>query len=360
MTHAGASSADQPKRRSGPRFTDDIISMAHGAGGSASEALIDAVFRKAFLDDELHRAEDGAILSLEPSENGTVDLVMTTDSFVVSPRRFPGGSIGTLAVCGTVNDLAVMGAEAKWLSAAFVLEEGLAVAELRAIVDDMAAMARLSNIRIVAGDTKVVERGAADGCYITTTGVGTRPKQSTIGAASVQVGDHVLVSGCVGDHGMAVLLARGDLALSADIESDCAPLNGLINDVLTAAPNVRWMRDPTRGGVASALNELVRANSLSVTLEETAIPVAPAVLGACEMLGIDPLYVANEGKVVVVVAADEAQAALDALRAHPLGRNAAVIGTVTEQPSRMVMVRTAFGGERIVDLLVGDPLPRIC
>lgn len=348
------------RRRAKPRFADEVITMAHGAGGSASEALIDAVFRTAFTDTELLRADDGAVLELDPSLSGSVDLVMTTDSFVVQPRRFPGGSIGTLAICGTVNDLSVMGAKPRWMSVAFVLEEGFAVDELRTIVADMAEMAKLSGVRVVTGDTKVVERGAADGCYVTTTGIGTRAKNRALGAEHVQVGDRVIVSGRLGDHGMAVMLARGDLALSADIASDSAPLNDLIESVVLAAPNVRWMRDPTRGGLASALNELVRANNLSVTLEETSLPVLPAVAGACELLGIDPLYVANEGKVVLVVPPNEATAALDALRIHPLGLHAAIVGMVTSEPSRIVMVRTAFGGERIVDLLVGDPLPRIC
>ena len=333
--------------------------MAHGAGGSASESLIDAVFRTAFNDAELLKANDGAVLELGQSAVD-IDLVMTTDSFVVRPRRFPGGSIGTLAICGTVNDLAVMGAAPRWMSVAFVLEEGFAVEELRSIVADMATMAKLSGIRIVTGDTKVVERGAADGCYLTTTGTGTRAKNRLLGAEHVQVGNRVIVSGRLGDHGMAVLLARGDLALSADIESDCAPLNGLIDAVVAAAPNVRWMRDATRGGLASALNELVRANSLSVTLQETSLPVAPSVAGACELLGIDPLYVANEGKVVVVVPEEEATAALGAFQSHPLGRHAAIVGVVAADPAGIVMMRTAFGGERIVDLLVGDPLPRIC
>lgn len=334
--------------------------MAHGAGGSASESLVDAVFRTEFTDAELLRADDGAVLGLDTLDPGTFELVMTTDSFVVQPRRFPGGSIGTLAVCGTVNDLAVMGAEPRWISAAFVLEEGFSIAELRSIVADMAEMSRRSGVRIVTGDTKVVERGAADGCYVTTTGIGTRTKGRALGAERVREGDAVIVSGRLGDHGIAVLLARGDLALSAEIESDCAPLHELVAHLLAAAPNTRWMRDATRGGLASALNELVRANDLSVTLDETSVPVTPAVAGACELLGIDPLYVANEGKVVAVVPEDEAAAALQALRSHPLGQHAAIVGTVTAEPSRIVMVRTAFGGERIVDLLVGDPLPRIC
>ena len=344
-------------RRSRPRFTDEVVTMAHGAGGSASEALLAAVFRPAFDDPELALADDGAVLEVDADARS---LVMTTDSFVVKPRRFAGGSIGTLAVCGTVNDLAVMGAVPRWLAVGFVLEEGLPIAELRSIVADMAAKATEAGIRIVAGDTKVVERGAADGCYISTTGVGTRTALVRLGADQVRAGDHVIVSGNLGDHGMAVLLARGDLALAADIESDCASLNGLIAGVMSAAPSIRWMRDPTRGGLASALNELVRANALSVLLDERTIPVAPAVAGACELLGLDPLYVANEGKVVVIVPADQSADALAALRAHPLGTNACVVGEIVVEPAGIVMVRTAFGGTRIVDLLVGDPLPRIC
>lgn len=331
--------------------------MAHGAGGSSAEALLDAVFRPAFADAELLRSDDGAVLALDPSASS---LVVTTDSFVVKPRRFPGGSIGTLAVCGTVNDLAVMGALPQWLAVAFVLEEGLRIDELREIVRDMASAAAMSGVRIVTGDTKVVERGAADGCYITTTGIGTRAGMVRLGAEHVQVGDRVLLSGRLGDHGMAVLLARGDLALSADIESDCAAVHGLVADVLAVAPDVRWMRDPTRGGLASALNELVRANGLSVLLDERSLPVAPAVAGACELLGIDALYVANEGKVVVVVPPPQAEAALAAMQAHPLGAHAAIVGEITDEPSGLVMMRTTIGGTRIVDLLVGDPLPRIC
>ena len=331
--------------------------MAHGAGGSSSEALLNAVFRPAFADVELARADDGAVIVLDGEFSS---LVMTTDSFVVKPRRFPGGSIGSLAVYGTVNDLAVMGATPRWLSVAFVLEEGLPILELRAIVADMAACAVDAGIRIVAGDTKVVERGAADGCYITTTGVGTRGSSVCLGAEHVRVGDRVVVSGNLGDHGMAVLLARGEFALDADIVSDCAPLHELAERLMGAAPNLRWMRDPTRGGLASALNELVRANGLSVLLDELDLPVSPAVAGACELLGIDPMYVANEGKLVAIVPPDEARAAIAVLRGHPLGAAAAIVGEVVLEPAAIVMVRTAFGGTRIVDLLVGDPLPRIC
>ena len=349
--------SDPGARRRRMRFTDEVVTMAHGAGGSASEALLAAVFRPAFGDAELARADDGAVLMLDA---GVTSLVMTTDSFVVKPRRFSGGSIGTLAICGTINDLAVMGAVPRWLAVGFVLEEGLDINELRHIVRDMADAADGAGVRIVAGDTKVVERGAADGCYITTTGIGTRDATVKLGAELVEVGDQVIVSGNLGDHGMAVLLARGELALGGDIASDCAALHELTQVLMIAAPHVRWMRDPTRGGLASALNELVRANGLSVLLHELTIPVAPAVAGACELLGIDPLYVANEGKLVAVVPAHESAAALVALRAHPLGLNATIVGDIAAEPAAIVMVRTAFGGTRIVDLLVGDPLPRIC
>jgi hydrogenase expression/formation protein HypE len=246
------------------------------------------------------------------------------------------------------------------LSAAFVLEEGFPMTELRDIVADMAAAATDAGVAIVAGDTKVVNRGAADGMYITTAGVGVIPERRRLGPDMVQPGDVVLVSGTIADHGMAVMLARGDLALEADIRSDTAPLGRLVDDLLAAAPGTRWLRDPTRGGVGTVCNELARATGLAVVLDETKLPVAPAVNGACDLLGIDPLYVANEGKLVAVVAPDEVDAALGALRAHPLGRAAAIIGEIHADPPRLVVLLTTFGGTRIVDMLVGDPLPRIC
>jgi hydrogenase expression/formation protein HypE len=287
-------------------------------------------------------------------------IAITTDSFVVQPRRFPGGSIGDLAVNGTVNDLAVMGARPMWLAAAFVLEEGLAMDELRGVVADMAQAAGRAGVRVVTGDTKVVERGAADGLYVTTTGIGVVPEGRRLAAEKVVPGDRVLVSGTIADHGMAVMLARGDLALEADVSSDTAPLSGLVEDILAAAPSTRWLRDPTRGGVGTVCNELARDTALAVALDEASLPVEPAVAGACDLLGIDPLYVANEGKLVAVVAADEAEAALEAARAHPIGSAAALIGEILAEPEGIVVLRTAFGGTRIVDMLVGDPLPRIC
>ena len=345
-------------RRRRPRLTDDFVTLAHGAGGKASAALLDAVFLAAFDDPERERTPqvDAATMALPGGDR----VAFTTDSFVVKPRRFPGGSIGHLAVHGTVNDLAVVGAQPHWLSAAFVLEEGFAIDELREIVADMASAAAAAGVRIVTGDTKVVDQGAADGLYITTAGIGVIPADRELGAEKVRAGDAVLVSGTIGDHGMAVMLARGDLALEADISSDTAPLNGLVDGLLAAAPETRWLRDPTRGGLGTVCNELARDTRLGVVLEESLLPIAPAVVGACDLLGIDPLYVANEGKLVAVVPANQRDAALQAMRSHPLGVNAAVVGEIAPEPEAIVVLLTTFGGTRIVDMLVGDPLPRIC
>jgi hydrogenase expression/formation protein HypE len=343
-------------RRRRPRFTDEMITLAHGAGGKASASLVEAVFATAFANDALAPLADGAVLATPSGEQ----VVLSTDSFVVKPLRFPGGSIGDLAVNGTVNDLAVMGAVPIGLSAAFVIEEGFPVEQLRAIVDDMAVAGEAAGVPVVTGDTKVVNRGAADGLFITTAGVGVIPAGRTLGAERVQPGDRVLVSGTIADHGMAVMLARGDLAIEAPLQSDTAPLVALVAALLAAAPSTRWMRDPTRGGLGTVCNELARAANVAVVLDEQAIPVNPAVNGACDLLGIDPLYVANEGKLVAVVAPEEAGAALAALRAHPLGCDAADVGEVRDDPPGIVVLRTGFGGTRIVDMLVGDPLPRIC
>ena len=348
-------------RRRRPRLTDDVVTMAHGAGGKASAALIDAVFLDAFAPggtaaDHHEPLADAATLTLPSGER----LAFTTDSFVVQPLRFPGGSIGHLAVHGTVNDLAVMGARPRWLSAAFVIEEGFAVADLRAIAADMSEAATAAEVVIVTGDTKVVGRGAADGLYITTAGVGVLPAGRELAPGRVRAGDVVLVSGTIADHGMAVMLARGDLALDADIRSDTAPMGGLVEALLSAAPSTRWLRDPTRGGLGTVCNELARDADLAVLLDEALLPVDPAVTGACDLLGIDPLYVANEGKIVAVVAPDEADAALAAMRAHPLGAGATRIGEMAADPPGVVVLLTSFGGTRIVDMLVGDPLPRIC
>jgi hydrogenase expression/formation protein HypE len=343
-------------RRRRPRLLDDHVNLAHGAGGKASAALIDAVFMEAFRNPLLESLGDGAVITLPGGER----LAMSTDSFVVQPRRFPGGSIGELAVHGTCNDVAMSGAVPSWISAAFVLEEGFPIAELKEIVADMAAAAAKASVQIVTGDTKVVPKGAADGLFITTTGVGVIPSGRTLSPASVRAGDKVLLSGSMGDHGMAVMLARGDLAIEADIHSDTASVSPLVELLMAAAPSTRWLRDATRGGVGTVCNELAQACGLGVLLEEERLPVRPMVNGACELLGIDPLYVANEGKLVAFVAPEYADAALDVMRGLPEGADAAIIGEVREEPPGRVLGRTAFGGHRMIDVLVGDPLPRIC
>ncbi len=343
-------------RRRRPRLTDEVVTLAHGAGGKASAALTDAVFVEAFANPTLAELGDAATLTLADAGR----LVFSTDSYVVSPIRFPGGSIGDLAVNGTVNDLAVSGGVPRWLSAAFVIEEGLPIADLRAVVAEMAAAAAVAGVSIVTGDTKVVPHGAADQLYITTSGVGVVPPGRRLGPELVTAGDRLLVSGPIGAHGMAVLLARGDLALSADIRSDTAPLNGLVEALLSACPTTRWIRDATRGGVGTVCNELAQTTGLGVLLDEEQLPVEPVVAGACDLLGIDPLYVANEGRLVAVVPAEDAEAALTAVTAHEFGAGARLIGQLVARPAGIVALRTAFGGSRIVDMLVGDPLPRIC
>jgi hydrogenase expression/formation protein HypE len=346
----------QSFRKRRPRLIDEVVTLAHGAGGKSSAALVDSVFLEAFRNPELEQLGDGAVLTLPSGER----LAFSTDSFVVSPRRFPGGSIGHLAVHGTVNDLAVSGAKPQWLSAAFVLAEGFAIAELREIVADMAEAARAAGVQLVTGDTKVVPKGAADGLYITTAGVGVVPAGRRLSAQQVRVGDRIVLSGTIGDHGMSVMMARGDLDIEAEIESDTAPVHEMVEALLAAAPNTRWMRDPTRGGLGTICNELAQDTGLAVILDEQSLPVAPMVQGACDLLGIDPLYVANEGKFIAVVPPDEVDAAVAALRGHPLGGAATVIGEIIAEPEGVVALRTAFGGTRIVDMLVGDPLPRIC
>jgi hydrogenase expression/formation protein HypE len=343
-------------RRRRPRLKEDTVTLAHGAGGKASAALTDAVFLEAFRNEVLEPLGDAGIVTLPSGER----LAMSTDSFVVNPWRFPGGSIGSLAIHGTVNDLAMVGARPQWITAGFVLEEGMAVDELRSIAKEMAEAAERAGVQIVAGDTKVVGTGAADGLYINTAGVGLIPAGRDLGPHTVRPGDKVLVSGTLGDHGMAVMLARGDLNLEADIVSDSAPLGGLVETIIDAAPDTRWLRDATRGGLGTVCNELASSTELGVVLSERALPVRKAVAGACDILGIDPLYVANEGKLVAVVPVEQARDALEAMQDHEHGADAAVIGEIREEPPGMVLLATAFGGSRIVDMLVGDPLPRIC
>ncbi len=342
-------------RRRAPKVREERITLAHGAGGRSSHALTEAVFLEAFSNPALAALEDQALVAV-----GGERLAFTTDSFVVSPLFFPGGSIGDLAVNGTVNDLAVSGAQPRFLSAGFIIEEGLAVADLERIVADMRAAAAAAGVTIVTGDTKVVERGKGDGCYINTAGVGLLTRPIELGARFARPGDAVLVSGPIGEHGITILLARGDLEIESDIESDTAPLHELAAAVLDTGDGVRCMRDATRGGVATVLNEIAGAADVGIRLTEGALPLRPDVVGACEVLGIDPLYVACEGRMVVVVDGAQADAALAALRGHPAGAEAARIGTVAADPAGMVLLETTFGGNRVVDVLVGDPLPRIC
>jgi hydrogenase expression/formation protein HypE len=337
------------------KLRDDVVTLAHGAGGKATRALVEGLFLEELRNPLLEPLGDAALLDFEGAR-----LAFTTDSYVVKPIFFPGGSIGDLAVNGTVNDLAVSGAVPLWLSAGFVIEEGFAVADLRRVAADIARAAASACVSVAAGDTKVVERGNADGVYVNTAGVGVVSPGAELRADRVRPGDRALLSGTLGDHGMAVMIARGDLKLEADIVSDTAPVHELAATLLGLGEGLRWMRDPTRGGVATALNELARDAGVAVVLEEETLPVRPQVAGACEILGIDPLYVANEGKLVALVAADAAAAALAGMRAHPSGAEAAIIGTVRDEPSGLVLLETALGGTRIVDTLVGDPLPRIC
>jgi len=335
-------------------FTDKTVTLAHGAGGKSSAALIDAVFIPAFGQPDPDELADAALLASPGAR-----LAFSTDSYVVNPIQFPGGSIGDLAVNGTVNDLSVSGARPLWLSAAFVIEEGLDVATLREIVADMAAAAARAGVSIVTGDTKVVPKGAADRLFITTSGIGVVPDGRHLGAKLVQPGDRVLLSGSIADHGMAVMLARGDLAIGAQIASDTAPLNAAVDALLAAAPGTRWMRDATRGGLGTVTNELAQATGGAIVLDDDALPVKPQVRGACDMLGIDPLYVANEGCFVAIVPDAQADAALAALRDAGCP-DAALVGEILPEPHGVVAVRNAFGGARLVDMLMGDPLPRIC
>ena len=338
------------------------ITLAHGGGGKAMKELIDDVFVRAFgrPGGAGGALEDQARLDLAAIAARGDRLAFTTDAFVVDPLFFPGGDIGKLAVYGTVNDLAVGGAVPLALSCAMILEEGLELEVLRRVVASMAEAARAAEVAIVTGDTKVVQRGACDKLFVTTTGIGAIRAGVELGVARARPGDAILVNGWLGDHGAAILGARGDLALDSPVESDCAPLHGLIGALLAAAPGTRAIRDATRGGAATVLNELAEASAVAITIDEPATPIRPAVRGMCELLGLDPLYLANEGTLVAVVPAAERDAALAALRAHPFGRAAAVIGEVAAGPAGRVTMRTVLGGQRIVDMLVGEQLPRIC
>lgn len=355
---ADASAPAQSRRRA--QLHETQITLAHGSGGKAMRNLIEDVFLGAFEHPLLAALEDQAVIPLAELAALGDRLAFTTDTYVVDPLFFPGGDIGTLAVAGTVNDLAMCGATPLYLSCGVVLEEGLPVQVLRRVVASMRDTAALAGVAVVTGDTKVVERGAADKLFVNTTGLGVVPHGVAISARNARPGDRILVNGCLGDHGVAILIARGQLALQSGIASDCAPLSALVAAMLAACPDLHCLRDATRGGVATVLNEFAQASQVGIRIDETALPLHEEVRGACEILGLDPLYLANEGKLVAVVAAADAQRVLAAMRAHPAGAQAAIIGEVTQAPQGTVILQTGFGGQRIIDLLVGEQLPRIC
>ncbi|KIF81043.1 hydrogenase expression/formation protein HypE [Noviherbaspirillum autotrophicum] len=336
-------------------FKNGRIDMGHGAGGRSSAQLIEELFVAAFDNEWLRQGNDGASLSLPAGR-----LVMATDAHVVSPLFFPGGDIGCLSVHGTINDVAMMGATPLYLSASFILEEGFPLAELKRIIESMAAASREAGVPIVTGDTKVVERGKGDGVFISTTGIGVVAPGIDIDGAYARPGDAILVSGHIGSHGVAIMSQRESLAFETEILSDTAALHGLVAAMLAAVPAVHVLRDPTRGGVATTLNEIAKQSGVGMLLDEAAIPVLPQVEAACEFLGLDPLYVANEGKLLAICAEQDAEQLLAAMRAHPLGADAARIGTVIEDAHGFVQMKTRFGGRRVVDWLSGEQLPRIC
>lgn len=348
---------ERRRRRPVRKLLDHHVTLAHGAGGKSSHALIEALFLPELGNPLLEPLADSALI--DPNGGGP-RLAFSTDSYVVRPLFFPGGDIGELAVNGTVNDISMSGARPLCLSAGFIVEEGYPTDDLRRIAASMGEAARRAGVAVATGDTKVVERGKADGVYVNTAGIGVLERELELSPSAIRPGDRVLVSGTLGDHGMAIMIARGELALEVDLESDTAPLAGLVQALLDAIEGVRVLRDPTRGGLATVLAELALSAEVGIALDERALPVRPEVNGACEILGIDPLYVANEGKLVAVVAPELADAALAALRGHPAGADAALIGEIRDEPPGLVLLETAFGGSRVVDMLAGDPLPRIC
>ena len=339
---------------------DKAITMAHGGGGRAMRELIERLIVPAFDNPLLAALEDQAQIGLKGLAEIGDRLAFTTDSYVVSPLFFPGGDIGTLAICGTVNDLAMSGAVPLFLSCGLIIEEGLATSELERVLASMSALARQTGVQVVTGDTKVVNRGAADRLFINTAGIGMVPAGVNIGATRARPGDVIIVNGTLGDHGVAILVARNELDLHCDICSDCQPLHGLVQAMLAACPDLHCLRDATRGGLATVLNEFAASSDVGMRLDERALPLKPEVRGACEMLGLDVLYMANEGKLVAVVPRAAADAVLAAMRAHPAGVDAAIVGEVLAEPAGHVILNTLFGGERVVDMLVGEQLPRIC
>jgi hydrogenase expression/formation protein HypE len=347
------------KRRAQPKVRDERVTLAHGSGGKAMHELIEGLFLEYLRNPLLETLEDQAVFELGEHGSG-VRLAFTTDSFVVTPIFFPGGDIGRLAVNGTVNDLAMSGARPLYLSAGFILEEGFPIDALRRVLASMQAAAAQAGVQVVTGDTKVVHKGAADKIFINTAGIGIIEQPLTISASRAQVGDKVILSGSLGDHGMTILIARGELELETDLTSDTAALWSLVKDMLGVSTDIHCLRDPTRGGVATTLNEIALSSEVCIALEESQIPVRDEVRGACEILGLDPLYVANEGKLVGIVAAPVAERLVEQMHQHPLGREARIIGEVQAEPQGIVILKTAFGGTRIVDMLVGEQLPRIC
>ncbi len=343
------------------KLRSDVITLAHGGGGKAMRDLIDDVFIDAFDNPSLNTLEDQARFSLKDLATLGDRLALTTDSYVIDPVFFPGGDIGKLSICGTVNDLAVGGATPLYLTCGMIIEEGMQVSTLREIVASMAKTAKEAGVQIVTGDTKVVERGSCDKIFINTAGVGVINKNHQLGAHLAQPGDTILVNGFLGDHGAAILNARGDMNLNSPVESDCAPLQGLIDALLSAAPGTRFIRDATRGGIASVLNEIAQSSAVGIEIHEDTTPIRYEVKGFCEILGLDPLYLANEGKIVVVVPNSEKQAALEAMRSHGYGKESVEVGQILHdgRPGRVHM-QTGFGGQRIVDMLIGEQLPRIC
>lgn len=358
MSAAAAGTVRSPRRHD--RISDTRINLSHGAGGRAMRRLIDDVFLGAFDNPLLAALEDQARMPLAELSSLGDRLAFTTDSYVVSPLFFPGADIGSLAVNGTVNDLAVSGARPLFLSCGMMIEEGLPVETLRRVAASMRASADAAGVSIVTGDTKVVERGAVDKLFINTAGIGVIPAGVNISAERARPGDAVLVNGTLGDHGVAIVIARKQLALESDVPSDCQPLHGLVAAMLAVCPDIHCLRDATRGGIGTVLNEFAQSSNIGIEIEETALPLRDEVRGACEILGFDPLYLANEGKLIAIVPEASAEAVLAAMRAHPAGVAAARIGTVVDEPVGEVVMRTAFGGDRMVDMLVGDQLPRIC
>ena len=352
--------ATRKTKRTPRKLRADIITLAHGSGGKAMHDLIEDVFVGGFDNEQLSQLEDQARFDLTSLTAQGDRLALTTDSYVVDPLFFPGGDIGKLAVTGTVNDLAVGGAKPLYLTCGMIIEEGLPVEDLRRIVTSMKTTADAAGVTIVTGDTKVVPRGAADKLFINTAGVGVIPQGVNIRADRALAGDVVIINGYVGDHGAAIVDARGEMELENTIETDCQALNALIETMLQSCPDIHCMRDATRGGIATVLNEFAESSDVGITLNETAIPIRPAVRGMCEILGLDPLYLANEGKLVAVVAADHADDLLKVMQQHPAGKESAIVGQVATEPSGRVVLQTSFGGSRIVDMLVGEQLPRIC